>query len=91
MNRAQRITGILTQELHPTRLELRDDSHKHAGHSGAREGFETHFDLIIEAECFRGLNKIQRHQMIYTPLAEEFKTGLHALAIKAEAPGGATR
>jgi len=87
MNRAERITSILTQALQPIHLEVRDDSHKHAGHAGARAGGETHYEVIIEAECFRGLSQMQRHQMIYKLLADEFKTGLHALAIKARTAG----
>ena len=86
MNRSDRIIAILTKELHPTRLEVHDDSHKHAGHSGAREGGETHYSLMIESESFRGLSAVQMHQRIYALLDNEFKNGLHALAIKAMAP-----
>jgi BolA protein len=85
MNRLERIKSILTEKLHPAHLEVRDDSVKHAGHAGARAGGETHYEVIIEAECFRGVSKIQRHQMIYKLLTEEFNTGLHALTIKAQA------
>lgn len=87
MNRSQRIISLLTKALQPTRLELHDDSHKHAGHSGARDGGETHYELVIASEQFNGLTKIQRHQMIYKLLDAELKNGLHALAIKAAAPG----
>ena len=86
MNRAERITAILTEALHPIRLELRDDSERHAGHAGASPGGETHYDVIIEAEKFRGLSKIHSHQMIYRLLDAEFKSGLHALSIRAHTP-----
>jgi BolA protein len=86
MNRIERIRAILQENLSPSRLELRDDSHKHAGHAGARPGGETHYELFIEAEAFRGKSRIARHQMIYTLLADELKSGLHALVIKASAP-----
>ena len=86
MNRSDRIIAILTKELHPTRLELQDDSHKHAGHSGAREGGETHYSLVIESEAFCCMSAVQMHQQIYALLDAEFKNGLHALAIKASAP-----
>lgn len=87
MNRADRIISILTNALKPTRLSLADDSTKHAGHAGAQPGGETHYDLHIESEAFRGKSKVQRHQMIYALIDAEFKTGLHALAIQAVAPG----
>jgi BolA family transcriptional regulator, general stress-responsive regulator len=86
MNRHQRIISLLTQEFSPKQLELVDNSHKHVGHAGAAPGGETHYDLLIEAEAFRGLNKVQCHQAIYRVLEPEFKSGLHALSIKAGAP-----
>ena len=87
MNRAERITAILTQELQPIHLELRDVSQKHAGHAGASPSGETHYELVIEAAIFKGMGKIQRHQAIYKLLAGEFASGLHALSIEANAPG----
>jgi len=87
MNRYERIMSLLSQEFKPTRLELRDDSQSHAGHNGARPGGETHYTLVIESAAFQGLNKIQCHQAIYRLLANEFKTGLHALSIQAFAAG----
>lgn len=83
MNRAERIKAILTEQLQPIHLELRDDSAKHAGHAGAQPGGETHYALVIRSDTFAGLSKVQRHQMIYTLLDTEFKTGLHALSIEA--------
>jgi BolA protein len=88
MNRSQRITTILQENLKPTHLDVRDDSHKHAGHAGAQPGGETHYAVAVQAECFRGLSKVQRHQMIYKLLAEELANGLHALAIEAQVPEG---
>lgn len=89
MNRTERITAILTETLHPVRLELRDDSANHAGHAGARPEGETHYDLLIESAVFAGKSKVQRHQMVYALLEEEFKAGLHALSIQAKAAGEA--
>jgi len=86
MNRADRIIAILTKELHPARLELQDDSHKHAGHTGAREGGETHYSLVIESQAFSGMSAVRMHQRVYALLDAEFKNGLHALAIRASAP-----
>ena len=62
-------------------------SHRHAGHAGASAGGETHYELVIEAAAFAGMSKIQRHQAVYGVLDAEFRQGLHALAIKATAPG----
>ena len=87
VNRIERIKAILTQALSPGHLELHDDSHKHAGHAGAQPGGETHYTLVIEAAAFADKSKVVRHRMIYALLDEEFKTGLHALAIEAYAPG----
>jgi len=85
MNRLERIRLILAENLNPAHLEVRDNSHEHAGHAGAHPGGETHYEVVVIAECFRGLSKVQRHQMIYKLLAGEFKTGLHALSIDAKA------
>jgi BolA family transcriptional regulator, general stress-responsive regulator len=87
MNRAERMTSVLTQQLNPSRLELADDSAKHAGHAGAQPGGETHYCLVIESSMFTGMSKVRRHQIIYQLLADEFKSGLHALSIEAVAPG----
>ncbi len=85
MNRAERIKKILSEALSPSHLELQDESVKHRGHSGARPEGETHFHLKISTPGFASLTKVQRHQKIYALLAEEFKTGLHALSIEANA------
>lgn len=79
MTRYQRITDKLTAALQPTALELRDISHTHAGHAGA--GIETHFTLKIESPRFAGLSRVQQHQLVNAALADEFESGLHALAI----------
>ncbi len=87
MDRRKRIISLLTQAFSPELLEVNDESAKHAGHSGASPSGQTHYDVSITAEKFKGIGKIQRHQAIYKLLDEEFKTGLHALSIKAMAPG----
>ena len=87
MTRHERMRTLLQQELSPNHLEILDDSEKHHGHAGARPGGQTHYSVVVESERFRGMGKVQRHQMIYGLLADEFKDGLHALAITARAPG----
>lgn len=86
MSRLARIEKILKDHFAPTLLVVRDVSHTHAGHAGARPEGQTHYELEIEAAAFGPLSKVARHQAIYALLAAEFATGLHALAIKADAP-----
>ena len=77
----------LTAGLEPTRLEVVDDSARHAGHAGAAPGGETHFNLTIEAQAFDGLSKVARQRLVYRILSEELAGSLHALSVKALAPG----
>ena len=77
----------------PERLEVVDDSAKHAGHAGARLGGETHFSVTIVAKAFEGMGRVERQRAIYATLAQEMAPdGVHALALSAHAPGetGAT-
>jgi BolA protein len=81
-----RIAGKLTQAFAPERLEVIDDSHRHAGHAGARPGGETHFSVDIVSKAFQGKSRLERHRMINETLVGELKDGVHALAIRAAAP-----
>jgi len=81
------ITQKLTAAFAPTSLEVRDDSHLHQGHAGHRPGGESHFNVHIVANAFKGKSRIERHRMINEALLDEFKGGVHALAIQALAPG----
>ena len=84
---SQRIAMIrekLEASFNPSQLEIIDESHKHAGHAGARGG--GHFVVHIVAEQFAGKNPIQRHRMVYDAMGELMQTEVHALSIKAEAP-----
>lgn len=87
MGRADRIRTELTKRFSPLSLEIVDESHLHAGHAGARPEGETHFRVTITAETFDGVGRVDRQRMINTALAEEFDSGLHALSIRALAPG----
>ncbi len=71
----------------PAKLEVIDDSDKHAGHSGHREGGESHFTVVIEAAAFEGVARVQRQRKVYGVLAEELAGPIHALSVKATAPG----
>jgi BolA protein len=77
----------LTDAFAPTRLEIEDDSGRHAGHAGASPGGESHFNVTIESAAFAGAAKVARQRMVYRALAEELAGPLHALSVKALAPG----
>ena len=82
MTVAHTIEVKLAKALQPTQLEVIDESHQHAGHSGARPEGETHFRIRITAETLNTLSRVQQHQRIYTILSEEIGNPIHALAIE---------
>jgi BolA protein len=82
--RINRIRAALEKELAPSQLEIVDDSARHAGHAGAREG--GHFRVRLTAEAFRGKSMIQRHRLVFAAVAELMKTDIHALNIDARTP-----
>ena len=86
MSVADRIRGKLTERFSPIRLEISDDSHRHAGHEGARPEGETHFSVTIVAAAFIGLSRVARQRLVYQTLAEELATRVHALSLSALAP-----
>lgn len=81
MTRVEKLRQALERELHPALLEIRDDSAKHAGHAGAREG--GHFHVIIAAAAFAGVAPVERHRMVYAAAAELMGRDIHALSIDA--------
>jgi len=85
MERATLIENRLREAFSPRKIEVRDDSHRHAGHEGAKGG-GGHFSVTIVAPQFRGKSSVQRHQMIYQALGEMMKKEIHALSIQAFAP-----
>jgi BolA protein len=87
MGMSERIEGKLKVAFAPKALKVSDDSHKHHGHSGWREGGETHFSVALVSEAFAGKSRIERHRMVNAVLADELGSGVHALAISAKAPG----
>ena len=80
------IAEKLTKAFAPERLEVIDDSHRHAGHAGAQPGGETHYSVHIVSQAFHGKSRIDRHRMVNATLSSELKGGVHALAIRAAAP-----
>ena len=77
----------LTAALKPIRLELEDQSAHHIGHAGHDSRGESHFALLIESASFAGLSRIARQRLIHAALAELMHDRVHALTIKALAPG----
>ncbi|MDP2621992.1 MAG: BolA family protein [Hyphomicrobiales bacterium] len=86
MSVKQQIIGKLTRAFAPGALEVTDDSERHRGHSGYREGGETHFSVRMVAAAFAGKSHIERHRMVNELLAEELSGRVHALALNLLAP-----
>lgn len=82
--RVELLRAALEAALHPTRLEIRDDSARHIGHAGAREG--GHFHVTITAHAFQGVSAVERHRMVYAAAAELMGRDIHALSIDAHSP-----
>ena len=83
--RVARIREILTEALVPVVLEVNDDSHKHAGHAGARGG-QGHFSVTVVSDAFAGKLPLARHRLVYAALGDMMTTDIHALTITAKAP-----
>ena len=77
----------LNSALSPTRISLIDDSENHRGHGGYNPSGESHFSLEIESAAFAGKSRVERQRMIYKALGELMKERVHALSIRATAPG----
>ncbi len=75
------------RRFQPRELAVVDESDKHRGHIGSRPGGETHFRIVITADAFVNMNRLERHRQVYAALADELRGGVHALAIEARAPG----
>lgn len=82
--RVEKIRQALTARLTPLSLEIRDDSARHAGHAGAREG--GHFTVTVVSDRFAGCTRMQRHQLVYEAVSELLRTDIHALSIQAHTP-----
>ena len=83
------IDATLRERLNPISLSVIDESHQHIGHAGWREGGETHFWVDIVSQAFEGKSRVARHRVVNEAVAEAFTRGLHALVIRARAPGEA--
>lgn len=88
MSRPERIRVALEAAFSPLRLEVEDDSHRHAGHAGARDG-RGHFNVAIVSEAFAGMAPLARHRAVYAALGDMMQTDIHALSIEARTPAEA--
>jgi BolA family transcriptional regulator, general stress-responsive regulator len=82
--RVQKIRTALAA-LAPSVLEISDDSHKHVGHEGARDG-RGHFSVLIVSAAFRGLSPLARHRAVYAAVGDLMQTDIHALSMRVHAP-----
>lgn len=83
MSAVEQIRARLAQ-LAPSALDIRDDSARHAGHAGAKEG--GHYAIRIVAPCFAGLSTVQRHRLVYDAIGDLPGARIHALSITAKTP-----
>ena len=87
--RMQRMREALAA-LQPLAMDLTDDSHRHVGHEGARDG-RGHFSLDITSAAFEGLAPLARHRLVYAALGDMMQSDIHALSIRARTPAEADR
>jgi BolA protein len=81
--RIERMRTLLEAAFSPDLLEIADDSHRHAGHSGGAQG-HGHFSVRIASAAFAGMSPLARHRAVYAALGDMMQTDIHALAIRAE-------
>jgi BolA family transcriptional regulator, general stress-responsive regulator len=84
-SREAQIRQRLEQAFEPEELLVKDQSHLHVGHEGAKDG-KGHFDVTIVSPAFEGATRLRRHQMVYDAMADLLESDIHALRIHAKAP-----
>jgi BolA protein len=85
-SRADRIRSALEAAFAPARVSVADDSHRHAGHAGARPEGETHYTVAVVSPAFAGQSRVARSRAVHAVLAAEFGAGLHALSLQLATP-----
>ena len=83
---ANAIDNKLRARFTPARLSIEDESSRHRGHAGHREGGESHFRVEIVSAVFEGQSRVSRQRLVYETLTDEFAAGLHALALTTLTP-----
>ena len=86
-DRVAMIRARLEQAFAPDELDIIDDSHRHAGHAGAKDG-RGHFRVRIVSPRFAGTKTLERHRMVYAALGSLMQTDIHALSVDANSPDG---
>ena len=84
---AAEMLARLNSALSPARIELVDDSEQHRGHGGYNPAGESHFSLRIESPAFVGKSRVERQRMVYAALGDLMRERIHALSVRATAPG----
>ena len=87
-SRYDRISQVLQSQFAPLRLEIEDESSKHAGHAGQKgvTGGQTHYRVVMVSESFAGMSRLARSRAVHAALDAEFKSGLHALSLSLNTP-----
>ena len=86
MRAVEKIEIKLRDAFSPTYLEVNDQSHMHAGHAGAPEGGESHFNVVIVSASFEGMSRVARQRMIHQALKEDLASYIHALSLDVKSP-----
>ena len=86
LKRAEMVRARLHQDLAAEFVEVDDQSHLHVGHSGAAAG-GSHFEVVVVSKAFEGLTTLARHRLVYQAMGDAMTQAIHALSIKAYAPG----
>lgn len=84
--RAARIRTAIEAAFPPAEVAVTDDSHRHAGHAGARPEGETHYSVLVVSPAFAGQSRVARSRAVHAVLADEFAGGLHALSLRLMTP-----
>ena len=91
VNMTARLRAKLESALSPIALDVEDESARHAGHAGAREGGATHFRIRIVSHSFAGLSRVERQRKVYAAVADELAERVHALSLVTLTPNEAQR
>jgi BolA protein len=89
-NRQERLEKRLREALQPEAIQIKDQSHLHAGHAGAGDG-RSHFAVKITTPAFDGQSRLQRHRLVYEAVGDMMETDIHALSITALTPAESQR
>lgn len=84
---ARELRRRLEADLRPDRLEIEDQSARHAGHAGARPGGETHFRVVVVSPAFAGRSRLERQRLVYAAAGDLMRDDVHALSVAALVPG----